>query len=141
VTRGLIGAFTLLTLLSIWLLWDCLVFRLYGVPNDLRRAIDVHRDHEVVLLFGNPCTACESSLVFERLAGQPILIVFETGTTDHEVRNFMEAFEALGIPMVDDGSIEDYLKRMARCEERLDWRQSYILEIDEDRRIVGARAF
>ena len=125
----------------VWYKWDCLVFRLQSTPDLILAGIEQHGPHRIVVIFGNPCTACDSGLALEQIAREGLLVFFASDYSDHEVRNFMETFRVMGVPRKDDGTIEQFFRRMSRCQKQPSWRRNYTFTVDEAGEIGDLRAF
>jgi len=84
--------------------WPCISLRLNGTPEIIAEMIESQNPSRVVILFGDQCTTCQSGNVLYAIQNENNINVFEQGTGDGEVQSFVETFEIMGTPIIDDGT-------------------------------------
>jgi len=125
----------------IWFNWSCLVFRFSAPPDWFAEQLATLQADRVLVAFGDICTTCPSGEVMETLNDQNLLIVFERGTSNGDIERFMEAFQPIGYPYIDDGSLQHFFEKMAACRNDERWRYNYYLETADNGEIIDIRRF
>jgi len=113
----------------LWSHWPCLRLNFIGSPTALAGLDTTDQSFEVVFLFGDACTACPSGEALDQLRNRAHYWFFEEGTRDGEIQNFMETFEVMGQPLVDDGSIARFLEKLSHCRDDESWHKNYVYTV------------
>jgi len=77
----------------------------------------------------------------ESLKDKDILIIFDESYTEWDIQRFMETFQPIGYPVVDDGSFRSYFEKMAACRQEETWRFNYFINTDEKGKILHLERF
>jgi len=114
----------------VWSNRSCLRLSMSPDPSVLERLDVGDQPRDVAFLFGDLCTSCPSGDVMEQVQDEDFTWVFEEGTGDGEIRDFMETFQVMGLPIVDDGTVAEFLQMRARCAGTIEhWRKNYVFTV------------
>jgi len=133
--------FFLLFVIGAYLIWaqrNCLSARFTQTPQLITRALEKSEQQTAVFLFGaGLCNVCPTGERIEKLREEDFLFVFEEETTDGEIANFMETYQVLGTPIRADEQVEHYLRAMAKCRSKHQWRRNLIAEFDTGGKLLA----
>jgi len=118
-----------------------MVLGLSSPPQLLSEHASQHGTRKALILFGDVCVVCPSGDIVESLVDEELLLIFEETATDGDIQRFMETFHASGLPVTDDGSVREYVEKMASCRKDKRWRYNYFVTLDLSGEIENVERF